>query len=166
MKPRLGLMRRECLRRDPGATGGWRESPVCAGEEAGDAAPLYLLLILVAMTAAALRFFRLGDLSLMRKILESSIWFVVVMILGGSLLQLFLASIKTGSRSQAYSGARSPAQRRSAPSTSPRPVTAEDLSVLESEIAEVESPELAGLQGKPPEELAQAVRSLSGRDET
>jgi hypothetical protein len=124
--------------------------------DAGQLLLLYLFLLAFALLIAALRFWRLGDLSLTRKFLESSGWFVGVVLMGGSLLHLLQISLQPGSARSAYPAARMRPGSQA-------PVSAEDLSVLESEIPEVESPEISGLQGKPPEELAEALRSLSSK---
>jgi hypothetical protein len=123
---------------------------------AGQAFLPYLFLFGFAVLVAGLRFWRLGDLPLTRKSIESIVWFLGVLLMGGVLLQLVIVSLRSGAARMSYTSPRPrPGQEG--------PVSAEDLSVLESEIPEVESPEISGLQGKPPEELAEALRSLSSK---
>ncbi len=111
------------------------------------------------LLVAGIRFWHLGDLDPLRKLFESFLWLLLVF------LGVFLLNTMGSALSRLATGAGS-ANRPldSSYAAGDEAVRPEDLAHIESELPEVQNPEIEGLKGTPPQELAQVLRGLSGED--
>lgn len=120
--------------------------------------PLTFMLFLVSLLVGGMRFFRLGDMDTVRKLLEAGGWAFGFYLIGMIGLKM-LTSVLTApplSRSRSMAETPTPEQR-----TSIRP---EELMAIESEMLELEKPEVSGMKGQPPAELAKVISSFSQSD--
>ena len=116
---------------------------------------LLLLLFFFAVAVAILRFWRLGDLSPNRKFIEALIWFLGTYVAGlGGIKVLQALLLPSGEMPMSSHDVMQEA----------RALRPEQLTSLESELPEMDRPEATGLTGRPPEELAEALRKLSESD--
>lgn len=118
---------------------------------------IVLILFFFSVILAALRFWRLGDLSPHRKFIEAFLWFLGSFGAGLALVKGLLAVLLPGGGSSM--SASSYDVMRDVRNLKP-----EELTSLESELPELDRPEVSGMMGKPPEELAEALRKLSESD--
>lgn len=131
-----------------------------AGRRGASSATLLLsfVLVVVATGVAAIRFTNLGDLSSTRKISEALLWGLAVILLGSIFIKCVGLIFASGTEVAADSGEMMSAGGGS--------VGSEGLAGYESEVPEMAVPELDGVKGRPPEELASALRNLSNSDKT
>ncbi|RMH58460.1 MAG: hypothetical protein D6679_04500 [Candidatus Hydrogenedentota bacterium] len=113
----------------------------------------------MALIAGAVRWIQMGDLSPQAKALESGL--IAVAVLGvGVVIQIILLTLEGGKASSA------PVRSRGGPTkTDISSIRPEELANIESELPEVEKPEVTGVHGRPPEELAQVLREMAGEEE-
>lgn len=108
-------------------------------------------LLFVGSCFGAIRFWYLGDLSLSSKLMESGFLAAAITVIGGlvgkSISVFFAPSFGAGNNA----GLNKEIQ-------SFRP---EDLALLENEVPEIDRPEVSGIMGRPPDEMAQMLRKMS-----
>lgn len=114
--------------------------------------PLFLVLLLASAVVGVLRFWNLGDLSWTRKYVEGGLWAAVFFIVGSAAFRI-LVELAAAGRNAASA---SPLSGATVSALKP-----EELTSIESELPEVDKPQVDGMRGKPPEELAQVISSLS-----
>lgn len=116
-----------------------------------------IIALLISSIAAGTRFWNLGDISLGKKIIESSGLLIIFFILLSISFHFFEAFI-LGSKRFDFSIPRSYNE------TSVN-VSTDDLMHFESELPEEKQPEIEGIKSKVPEELAGVLKGLSDKNE-
>lgn len=121
----------------------------------GQASILVAIFVAAALLVGVLRYLVLGDIPPAAKAVEGLVWGLGTLVVG--MVLATLASATLGGADSAPSP-----RRRSAGSS--RGVSAEELNAIESELPEQEKPEFGGVHGRPPEEMAEAIRKMAAGD--
>jgi len=114
--------------------------------------PLFLVLLIASAAVGVLRFWNLGDLDWTRKYFEGGLWAFAFFVVGSAAFRILAELVVTG---------RSAASASPLSATTTSAVKPEELTSIESELPEMDKPQVDGMRGKPPEELAQVISSLS-----
>lgn len=122
------------------------------GGERGQALPVIVVFLLAGLVVGVLRFLALGDLPWLTKAAESLLWATGTVVAGLVVAGLFAIAFGGEKGLPATSG-------------SARAVPPEELNSIESELPERERPQLEGVRGRPPEEMAEAIRKMARGDD-
>lgn len=129
--------------------------PMESRGDRGQTSILVTVFIAAALVVGILRYLALGDLPPVSKAVEGLVWGLGTLVVGMVLAMLASATIGAGD-------APSPLTRRT--SGASKGVSPEELNAIESELPEQEKPEFGGVHGRPPEEMAEAIRKMAGGD--
>lgn len=121
----------------------------------GQTSILVAIFVAAAILVGTLRYLALGDLPPITKVVEGLVWGLGTLVVGMVLAMLASATIGAGN------GVSAPTRRST---DAFKGVSPEELNVIESELPEQEKPEFGGVHGRPPEEMAEAIRKMAGGD--
>lgn len=120
---------------------------------------IYLFAFAMVVVVAGLRYWNMGDLPASQKMTQAMLWGALAAVVG----IVFVKSVGV-LVSDADFTEGNPFSSNSAADVSPvdiGSVKPEELDKFESEMPEMEQPDVEGLKGRPPEELASALSSMA-----